>query len=399
MHDAPISTPEEPWAEGATIDDPRLAEAVATAWADAVRLGGDDVAPEPPRSFATAQEMVSEATMALVGVLETPGGDGDPLARQLRAGHLLAELNAVSADLRDAAFGYRVRAFGRVQAAGARLRALGGVAPMLRTVAEEICRCGFDRALVLRVTDGIASFEAAHDVTGSAGAELLHAAARDAFRVEPTLPEAEMIRRRSPLLVADAVNVPNGKRDIIDAVGTRSYVAAPLLAQGRLIAIAVADGLHSRRVMDDFDRDLLWLFAREFGTAYEHATLLERLAALRQEVRRANQSILTVMDEFVEAELEVARIDRENGALTQSAATVFVAADSRIDQVLTRRELDVATLMAAGETNAGIAAKLVVSEATVKSHVKHILRKLRASNRAEAVSRIIALSRGTGSVV
>ena len=44
-------------------------------------------------------------------------------------------------------------------------------------------------------------------------------------------------------------------------------------------------------------------------------------------------------------------------------------------------------LMAQGCTNAGVAAKLVVSEGTVKQHVKHILRKLRAGNRAEAVSR------------
>jgi DNA-binding NarL/FixJ family response regulator len=45
--------------------------------------------------------------------------------------------------------------------------------------------------------------------------------------------------------------------------------------------------------------------------------------------------------------------------------------------------------MAAGETNVGIAAKLVISEGTVKSHVKHILRKLRAVNRAEAVARFM----------
>jgi DNA-binding NarL/FixJ family response regulator len=45
--------------------------------------------------------------------------------------------------------------------------------------------------------------------------------------------------------------------------------------------------------------------------------------------------------------------------------------------------------MAAGATNALIARELFISEGTVKSHVKRILRKLNASNRAEAVSRYL----------
>ena len=73
------------------------------------------------------------------------------------------------------------------------------------------------------------------------------------------------------------------------------------------------------------------------------------------------------------------------------AADVLAGPDSRMQGLLTRRELDVMRLMAAGETNAGIASRLVVSEGTVKSHVKHILRKLRAANRAEAVSRFVRL--------
>ena len=48
--------------------------------------------------------------------------------------------------------------------------------------------------------------------------------------------------------------------------------------------------------------------------------------------------------------------------------------------------------MVRGETNADIARALVVSEGTVKFHVKNILRKLHASNRAEATSRYLRLS-------
>jgi DNA-binding NarL/FixJ family response regulator len=53
---------------------------------------------------------------------------------------------------------------------------------------------------------------------------------------------------------------------------------------------------------------------------------------------------------------------------------------------LTPRELQVLRLLAAGETNKGIAAKLVVSERTVDRHVSNIFTKLDVSSRAAATA-------------
>jgi DNA-binding NarL/FixJ family response regulator len=53
---------------------------------------------------------------------------------------------------------------------------------------------------------------------------------------------------------------------------------------------------------------------------------------------------------------------------------------------LSERELEVLTLIARGETNAGAAARLFISEATVKTHLLHIYAKLDVNDRAAAVA-------------
>jgi ATP/maltotriose-dependent transcriptional regulator MalT len=59
---------------------------------------------------------------------------------------------------------------------------------------------------------------------------------------------------------------------------------------------------------------------------------------------------------------------------------------------LTSRELDVLEMLAAGRSNQAIASQLVVTLDTVKKHVSHVLRKLGAANRTEAVARARELS-------
>jgi len=52
---------------------------------------------------------------------------------------------------------------------------------------------------------------------------------------------------------------------------------------------------------------------------------------------------------------------------------------------LSRREIDVLRLLAAGRSNYEIARLLVIAESTVKMHIKHLYGKLDVHNRVEAV--------------
>ena len=58
---------------------------------------------------------------------------------------------------------------------------------------------------------------------------------------------------------------------------------------------------------------------------------------------------------------------------------------------LTERELDVLALMAEGLTNAGIAEKLVITERTVETHVRHVLTKLHVPEDSHRHRRVLAV--------
>ena len=70
----------------------------------------------------------------------------------------------------------------------------------------------------------------------------------------------------------------------------------------------------------------------------------------------------------------------------EPAAPHTAAVPGLIDP-LTSRELEVLQMLAAGKSNQAIAGELVVTLDTVKKHVSHVLGKLGAANRTEAVTR------------
>jgi LuxR family transcriptional regulator, regulator of acetate metabolism len=178
-------------------------------------------------------------------------------------------------------------------------------------------------------------------------------------------PEFEAVQRQLPILVTNAQHRDDVYRPLVHAARSEAYVLAPMVRGDRVIGLLHADR-HPvvDRPLDVLDRDLLWTFATGL------ADLIDRAAGrgLRSSPRDAG---------FADAHSEP----------EEPTAVAPVAVSSGPLSLLTSREHEVLALLAEGAANANIAGRLVISEATVKSHVRHILRKLRAANRTEAVIR------------
>ncbi|OBA83494.1 hypothetical protein A5633_14605 [Mycolicibacterium elephantis] len=265
---------------------------------------------------------------------------------------------------------------------------------MLVKAPRLLCECcGFASAILFRVDQGIVTPAAAYSTTDADLTEKVRRQFAKLGRVEldELVVETEMLRRRMPIIVHDAMNDPRTRQDMIRVTGVNSYVAAPILPQGRVIGF-----LHATTTQDitGADRDVLWAFAEGYGYALERTILLDRLHQQGERIRDLVRATELALAEIREAGLQIS--PPATGVTPEVAepirSAVFAAPDSRIHQVLTRRELEIIELIAHGETNREIAERMVISEGTVKTHVSRILRKLRVANRAEAASQFMRLT-------
>ena len=240
---------------------------------------------------------------------------------------------------------------------------------------------GFARAAVFSFRDHALDLQSVHAGDELHCGELLQRRLGDEpVRLGPWLHESEVLRRRTPLLVEDAAADSYALGTL---PGTSSYVLAPVTCQDQAVVLIHADHGPAGRAVTPLDLAALSAFAVGFGYALECGALEER-------VRRHSARVLALA-RSTEANVEQLlgkNIDGLPDLPGQSAAEGVGSLPGRERlAMLTPREQEVLAMLAEGETNARIAQRLVVSEDTVKTHVKHILRKLGVRNRSQAVSR------------
>lgn len=265
-----------------------------------------------------------------------------------------------------------------------RLRSVVDVRELGDRAVRELCETvGFDRAVLFAVENDELVAEAAWFTGDQEWAKEFVKLARQPDvrpRLDHMLLESEVVRRRKPLLVLDPENDPRTYKPLIRATQTQSYIAAPVMPGGHVIAMLHADRYFTGETVRDEDVEVLWTFAEGFGYAYERMRLLSRLR--RHAAELAQVGGMPVMAPPATPGQAAALRILDKKTLTNGDAP---------DTPLTAREREVIELVSSGATNQEIANALVISESTVKSHVKHILRKLGAANRAEAVSRHLSM--------
>ena len=181
------------------------------------------------------------------------------------------------------------------------------------------------------------------------------------------------MQRQLPILITNAQKRDDVYRPLVHAARSEAYVVAPMIRGDRVIGLLHADRYPVvDRQLDALDRDLLWTFATGL------ADLVDRAAAKGLHGSGWRPDEEPADDVPLAASVGPSAVSPSSGPLT----------------LLTSREHEVLALLAEGASNATIASRLVISEATVKSHVRHILRKLRAANRTEAVIRYQTLVAG-----
>jgi DNA-binding NarL/FixJ family response regulator len=271
-----------------------------------------------------------------------------------------------------------------------RLRSIASPTQLLQHGAVELVEsCGFSRVVISRVAGSQLIMTAWHANPDPNDFDLR----LNLWREEPplvthTFHEGEILRRRQPVLARDALTDPLTYKPIMNALDCHAYVAAPVTVAGRAAAIIHAD--RPTGDVDAVDRAILATFAEGLSMALERSALVERIRIHEAKMRELLSSGLGLFDELVEDTVDLMRPPpppdpARNGQGEPRHPNV--ADSTGALSLLTRREIEVLDMIAAGATNVAIGEALFITEVTVKSHVQHILRKLRAANRAEAAAR------------
>jgi len=281
----------------------------------------------------------------------------------------------------------------RLRAALGRLASSGSSEIVRATASQELAEaCGFTRAMMSAVRGS--RWVPLHLYTRN---ELFpeSTAFRSYIESDAEIPlanllaETDMVRRRTAVLVDESLIGTRAFKPIVELAQSPAYVAAPIVIEGRTIGFMHADRVGQKRLVDDDDRRYVQAFCGELAVVYQCAIwgqrIAERARRALNELQRARDSIELIDSAAVDFPIALDR-----------PPIVAPDADNAVREdyaFLTAREWEVLNHVADGATNRVIAQRLSVSEDTVKTHMRSVLRKLRVTTRGAAVARYLEISK------
>jgi DNA-binding CsgD family transcriptional regulator/GAF domain-containing protein len=191
--------------------------------------------------------------------------------------------------------------------------------------------------------------------------------------------ETELIRKRCGALVPFPREDKRTFKGMVDVSGCFGYIAAPITVQGRAIGMLHADRPQPDGIVTMEHLDQLEAFAECLAAAFECAVLEEKASQQRVAVGNLCGDVEELLG-------RPARPPLWSGATPKQRHDAYHRSDQPAVPLLTPREREIMSYVATGATNSQIARCLVISEGTVKSHLKHIARKLNTSSRAAALA-------------
>ncbi|MEN0133550.1 MAG: LuxR C-terminal-related transcriptional regulator [Rhodococcus sp. (in: high G+C Gram-positive bacteria)] len=317
---------------------------------------------DAPHPEPHTDENTTDTDRAITDILsEMRTADPD---RSTELGRLLVDL----LDRRNAAEATRSAEIGAVATGIDRaVRALDDAASsaeLMQRACERVAElCSVDKVVLSRL-DGdriipVAAFSAAPDTMPALPSE---------FGLPDGSPEADALETNTVTVGSPA---PAELRELLGANG---FTTTPVVVDGIPAAL-----VHVGAVLDGSRRHALGVFAEVLGGHFERVGLESRRerqnALLRESARRwTGDPDVDAAPSRGASDLAPSQSDRD-------------VAEQRPLEPLTEREADVVRLILTGASNSAIAAELVITVDTVKSHVKRILRKLGATNRAELIAK------------
>jgi DNA-binding NarL/FixJ family response regulator len=182
----------------------------------------------------------------------------------------------------------------------------------------------------------------------------------------------------------DGVEVVGTAADGDDAVGLAAEVRPDVVLMD--LRMPGCDGVEATRRLRAHDPNVKVLMLTTYA---DDRSVIDALRAGARgyltkdagadEIREALRQV-TAGNAAIDPAVQHHLLDAIVGSATESDS------GARLPDGLTPREAEVLTLIAAGLSNAEIAAQLVVGETTVKSHINHLFAKTGVRDRAQAVT-------------